>query len=854
MVMLLCFMLPFTGYAARHPGTGRVVRVGFPIQTGLTQKDSEGNYTGYTVDYLNALKQYTGWEYEFVEVEGTLDEQILALMDMLQNGEIDLLGAMNYNSKLNELYAYSAYSYGTSYTVLAVRADNPYFLKQDYSSWNGIRVGYYHKNEKRMELLDKLAEVQGFVYEKVFFETYDEMMQGLDDGLIDAVLQVDLSMEKDLKSIARFNPNPYYFCVPLANSQLLEELNQGLASLQEARPGLQSQLYAEYFDRNEEFSISRDNRMYVNSLGRVRVLISSGSAPIQYVNNKGEPDGMVTDYFEQLNQKIGLSYEFVVCDSYEEGVELINSGQVDLVAAISSNSDLIEECSLMVSVPYIQSRMVLVSHNDGSLGSGATTPAYKAIRRWGNVEQQLKFIEDRKIKQSYMDYYCVDYYMSKKDLYKDITVDWDNSDTEQYSIAVVSHANKRLLNIINSYLNTIEEDTQREILYQNTNAGAQYTFSEFLIVHRWQIMLGAVVAMLIAILLYLERVSARNHMLEKTAAENERLYQFSELVNECLFEYECKSDSLRIENSYIYFGGQRRIEHFLETLDKNRHWSAAEAELFGHIARLIRMYADVSEDVELKEGTGAGWYRLTVKPILDDRREPMYVLGRIADIHMEVVYKRELEEKSMRDPLTGLYNRTGGQKKVEMCLNRANANGVMLLIDIDNFKRVNDTLGHPEGDKLLHRFAVWMKGYFLQGSVQCRLGGDEFLVYVPCQFSIEELTDQLERLMENASSSVLQEYAQYGVSLSIGTVVVTPDKKYTYAELYKAADYAMYVAKMAGKNGFFISDDGQCMRQTCVDCRKHCKRKDYLREKGLRSTDMIDVESIEEEIQEQIQV
>lgn len=65
----------------------KTIRVGFPIQKGLTEKTEDGRYTGYTVDYLNEIAKYTGWNIEYVEAEGSLNTQILTLMQWLQEGK-----------------------------------------------------------------------------------------------------------------------------------------------------------------------------------------------------------------------------------------------------------------------------------------------------------------------------------------------------------------------------------------------------------------------------------------------------------------------------------------------------------------------------------------------------------------------------------------------------------------------------------------------------------------------------------------------------------------------------------------------------------------------------------------------
>ena len=69
----------------------RVIRVGFPTQPGLTVKNDDGTYTGYTYDYLKEISQYTGWTYEFVEIEGDLNEQLTTMLDMLKKGDLDFI-------------------------------------------------------------------------------------------------------------------------------------------------------------------------------------------------------------------------------------------------------------------------------------------------------------------------------------------------------------------------------------------------------------------------------------------------------------------------------------------------------------------------------------------------------------------------------------------------------------------------------------------------------------------------------------------------------------------------------------------------------------------------------------------
>lgn len=121
-MLLFWHLLPIQGLAA--DGGRQVVRVGYPIQLGMTEVDEQGNYSGYTYEYLEEIAQYTGWDYEFVQVEGDLNESLVTLMDMLEKGEIDLMGGMLYSREMEQLYDYSSNSYGIVYTVFQVLYDD----------------------------------------------------------------------------------------------------------------------------------------------------------------------------------------------------------------------------------------------------------------------------------------------------------------------------------------------------------------------------------------------------------------------------------------------------------------------------------------------------------------------------------------------------------------------------------------------------------------------------------------------------------------------------------------------------------------------------------------------------------
>ena len=186
---------------------------------------------------------------------------------------------------------------------------------------------------------------------------------------------------------------------------------------------------------------------------------------------------------------------------------------------------------------------------------------------------------------------------------------------------------------------------------------------------------------------------------------------------------------------------------------------------------------------------------------------------------LERAYKT-LEEVSLRDPLTGLYNRHYLESQLPGEIRRSqfsvkqntNANKtkqdlLCLLIDIDHFKRINDDYGHMAGDKVLSAFANVLKEVFRQTDLIIRWGGEEFLV-VCRQSNREELPELAERCREMVARTSFDtgQEAPINITCSIGFSLLPPDKEDDFDAAWKrtfaVVDYALYATKLSGRNGW----------------------------------------------------
>ena len=124
------------------------------------------------------------------------------------------------------------------------------------------------------------------------------------------------------------------------------------------------------------------------------------------------------------------------------------------------------------------------------------------------------------------------------------------------------------------------------------------------------------------------------------------------------------------------------------------------------------------------------------------------------------------------------------------------------MLDLDNFKRVNDTVGHPEGDILLKKFASCLKNHFREKDITARFGGDEFVVFIETEISCELLEKKLSLFFEKIRAELAAYYERFSLSVSAGAAWV--QKGDAYDILYARADSALYMSKRGGKDQFTI--------------------------------------------------
>ncbi|MBR5127700.1 MAG: GGDEF domain-containing protein, partial [Roseburia sp.] len=185
----------------------------------------------------------------------------------------------------------------------------------------------------------------------------------------------------------------------------------------------------------------------------------------------------------------------------------------------------------------------------------------------------------------------------------------------------------------------------------------------------------------------------------------------------------------------------------------------------------------------------------------EQQRAKLYSFDYIEFMHQERDLSAKMEQKSKLDPMTGLFNKFTIEFLVDEYFSQMDEKSAaaLLIIDMDHFKQINDTLGHLAGDAILTDTAAVIRRFFKGDALCGRVGGDEFMVFVKDVEDVSSLLLQAEFLRQEIAKTTSERNITIAIQASVGVAVSTAGFR-DYASMFTAADEALYRAKKEGRN------------------------------------------------------
>lgn len=172
----------------------------------------------------------------------------------------------------------------------------------------------------------------------------------------------------------------------------------------------------------------------------------------------------------------------------------------------------------------------------------------------------------------------------------------------------------------------------------------------------------------------------------------------------------------------------------------------------------------------------------------------------------------DIKSKSQQDALTGLWNRSYTENTINTRIKKGER-GALFMIDMDNFKAINDIYGHIEGDNTLKMFADTMRDFSSENDILCRIGGDEFIMFVSGETAKEEIGALADNIILSLCHKIEQKKFETNSSVSIGIAQI-PEDGNTFNAAYNAADKALYYVKQNGKNSYHFFSEQKAAENT----------------------------------------
>ena len=524
----------------------RKIRVGVTNLSNFSEKNEDGTFSGYFIDYLNKIAQYTGWEYEFVEGQWAECQQ------WLKHGKVDFIGGITKEDSETLGLNISKWSIGTLYHTLVTSTGNDNYAYEDYASFNGATIGVVSGLGQSMvsDLRNHAAEV-GFKFNLKLYNDIEEMNAALESGEVDMGVVNSLRNLDGYRVVDKYNVSEFYVAGSGADTKYMDILDEAHEQLKLSGLYFDTNLFQQYYTTITQTvtEYTKDEKDYIKNRGVIKIGAVGGADPLAY--STGESfGGIIADVLDLVCQQCGLDFEYVLIPSDADPYQYCRQQGIDIYAGVFINSERAvqngDSDSYAYSEPLFTTAADLVVKDGSEIDFtqectvaiskvNVGTSAYD-VQKYDNIkllvtntsEEALAAVDNGEADAALDNIFVVERYIrSHPNCGLDVVSAYNE---DQYMrLCIMDKSDSLLVSIINKAIALADDEKISAILVRESMGGAQLNLWDYIERNPVQFVIIAV-AVLSAVILLLGLVLYSRMKQNQALKRVNRLTRFDEMT------------------------------------------------------------------------------------------------------------------------------------------------------------------------------------------------------------------------------------------------------------------------------------------------------------------------------------
>ena len=319
----------------------KIIRIG-SFEDTFNYVDQNGVRRGYGYELMQALAGYTGWKFEYVKCDWS------NCFEMLENGEIDVMGDISYTAERAEKMLFSDEPMGEEKYILYADLSNTDIGTSDFKSLDGKRVGVLMGTEPEI-MLTEWENKNGIQTEHVNVSNNDDVEKKLANHEIDGFVSLEESIwsEQGISSVTTVGKSGIYFAINKERSDIKSELDFAMRQLEQDSPFFKADLYKKYFTLDYNQSLTGEEKSWLEEHGSIQIgFLDNDPSIFSMDEESGKLAGTLAEYISYAKDCLGnqtLEFNIHAYDDYDEMLQDLQNREIDMIFYASRNPDFAEK-------------------------------------------------------------------------------------------------------------------------------------------------------------------------------------------------------------------------------------------------------------------------------------------------------------------------------------------------------------------------------------------------------------------------------------------------------------------------------------------------------------------------------